>query len=284
MPGIIWLASYPKSGNTWLRAFLANFISGSAEPVPINDLPNFVLGDGFLIHYEQLTGKAADDLSEEELTRLRPRLHEWLAVSRPPNDVFVKTHNALVLADGVPLITPHATAGAIYVVRNPFDVAVSFAHHYQIPYQRAVDALCDKEYVLPPSGGQVTQVLCDWSGHYRSWTSVSGLTRHVMRYEDMKRSPQKAFRGLIKFLGLPQDKARLAKAIRFSSFDQLASQERRTDFVEARPDKATRFFRRGKVGGWREVLSAEQTDQLIETHREVMSELGYIDADGRLKV
>ena len=59
MPGIVWLASYPKSGNTWVRAFLANLMADRAEPVPINDLPNYCLGDNFLLHYEQYTGKKA---------------------------------------------------------------------------------------------------------------------------------------------------------------------------------------------------------------------------------
>ena len=124
MPGIIWLASYPKSGNTWLRAFLANYLANAVRPVPINDLPNFILGDNLLLHYEQFTNRKAEDLSDEDFTRLRPRIHEWFARSRR-EDVFVKTHNAVSKVHGVPLITPSVTAGAIYVIRNPMDVAVS---------------------------------------------------------------------------------------------------------------------------------------------------------------
>ena len=61
MAGIIWLASYQKSGNTWVRAFLANLLHNPDRPLPINELPNFALGDGFLIHFEALSGKPASE-------------------------------------------------------------------------------------------------------------------------------------------------------------------------------------------------------------------------------
>ena len=283
MPGIIWLASYPKSGNTWLRAFIANYLSSPAAPLPINDLPNHILGDNLLLHYEQYTHRAGNQLSEEQLTRLRPRIHEWFARSRP-QDVFVKTHNAVTQVDGVPLITPSATAGAIYVVRNPMDVAVSFAHHYQVSYERAVESLCEENYCLPPSSGLLPQFLTSWSQHVRSWTEAPGLTLHLMRYEDMQAKPVKAFGRLIKFLGLAGDSARLKKAIKFSSFRELAKQEKTTRFVESRPDGKTRFFRAGKSGSWRDILTEAQVQTLIECHGEVMIKTGYLAGNGKLLI
>ena len=281
MPGIVWLASYPKSGNTWVRAFLANFLADAPEPVPINDLPKHLLGDNFLIHYKQFTGKDPATLSRAEIQALRPKIHRWFAYSRPDNTI-VKTHNAVAKIDGQPLITPSATAGAIYVVRNPLDVAVSFAHHYQTDYDRAVEALCDDDYVLPPSGGQLEQYLGSWSQHVRSWTTAPGLPVYVVRYEDMHRKPMKAMGGLIKFLALPEDKARLKKAIKFSAFRELQSQERQERFVEARPDEKARFFREGRIGTWRNALSESQTDRLAACHEAMMTTYGYMNSQGRL--
>ena len=138
MWGIIWLASYPKSGNTWLRAFLANYMKNQDDPLPINDLVGYALGDGFVIHYERLTGKKAEDLSPDHIDRLRPQVHEWFASSKGQT-VFVKTHNLVGQAGGTPLITPSATAGAIYLVRNPLDLAVSYVSLCDIPdYRRAI--------------------------------------------------------------------------------------------------------------------------------------------------
>ena len=279
MGGILWLSSYPKSGNTWLRAYLANLFQNPKEPIPINELPDYTLGDNFLIHYEQFTGKTAEELTPEEITALRPRIHEWFAHSRP-DTVFVKTHNACALAGGQPLITPAATAGAIYVIRNPLDVAVSFASHYQITLQRAVDLLGDDKHILPASPGQLEQVLMSWSSHVRSWTRAPGMRLHVMRYEDMKTKPYETFAGLSRFLGLPEERSRIMRAIEFSSFDEMKKQEDAGGFVEARPDGKAKFFREGKAGGWREALSEDQVKRIITAHRDVMAEFGYLTQAG----
>ena len=283
MGGILWLSSYPKSGNTWLRAYLANFFRNPPRPLPINELPDYVLGDNFLIHYEQFSGKKAEDLTPEDIAALRPKVHDWFAQSRR-DTVLVKTHNACILADGQPLITPSATAGAIYVIRNPLDVAVSFASHYQVTHERAVELLCDESHMLPAIPGQIAQVLLSWSGHVRSWVRAPDMRIHVMRYEDMQQKPAKTFAGLSKFLGLPQDKERVKRAIKFSAFRELKKQENEGGFSEARPDGKARFFRQGKTGVWRGVLSDEQVARLIDAHGEIMTEFGYLSRDGKLKV
>ena len=278
MPGIIWLASYPKSGSTWLRAFLANFIQGGERPVAINELPNYAFGDNNLLHYRDFTGRDPDALRDEEIAALRPRIHDWFANSRP-HDVFVKTHNAVLTIAGVPLITPGATAGAVYVVRNPLDVAVSFAHHYELPLQRAVNGLCNDSYALAAADDHLTQYVSSWSRHVTSWLDAPGLTLHCLRYEDMMADELAAFAGVARFLGLPEDPARLERAVAFSRFDELAGQEQGGGFVEARR-QGLRFFREGRVGVWREALSEDQVAQLLAAHCPVMERLGYLDAAG----
>ena len=103
-----------------------------------------------------------------------------------------------------------------------------------------------------------------------------------MRYEDMSRKPMKTFGGLIKFLGLPKSPERLNKAIRFSSFDVASRQEQKSGFGE-RPINAKRFFRKGKVGDWRSVLTPSQVDKLIDHHREIMLEFGYLSHDEKVR-
>ena len=279
MPGILWLASYPKSGNTWLRAYLANLFRNPARPIPINDLPNHAFGDNFLIHYEQYSGKKADELDADDIVRLRPQVHEWIALSSP-DTVMVKTHSACVMADDVPLITPAATAAAIYIIRNPLDLVSSFANHYQTSIDRAIELTADPNYILPSVPGQLEQVLLDWSSHVRSWTQARGMRLHVMRYEDMARGPYKTFAALSRFLGLPEEKARINKAIRFSTFGEMKKQESADGFVEARPDGKAKFFRSGKAGGWRKELSEAQIARIIEAHGEVMTQFGYLNQRG----
>ena len=279
MPGILWMASYPKSGNTWLRAFIANYLKNPSEPMPIDELPQFILGDGVKQPFEKVAGGSVDDMSLEEIQALRPKVHEMFAWSSS-DTVFVKTHNAISVLDGIPTITPDATAGAIYVIRNPLDVAVSYAHHYGISYDRAINAMASDESVVPPHGNQVHQYLGSWSTHVRSWAQAQGLKFHLIRYEDMTFKADKTWRALVKFLELPLETPRLKKAIKFSSFKVLADQEKEDGFVEAVPIDNRVFFRNGKTGAWRKELTADEVQRVIDGHREVMTEYGYLNDKG----
>lgn len=278
MSGIVWLASYPKSGNTWLRALIANYRANAPAPVPINELPRHCLSDNDVGPYVVLSGRDAAHLTPAEINRLRPEVHRRMAASRP-DWVLVKTHSVLGALDGVPLITPDATRAAIYVVRNPLDVATSFADHYGLSIDAALRALDNDHNATPPASGVIFQFLSSWRQHVESWRAAPGLPLHVVRYEDMHRDPVATLRGVARFLGLADDQALLERAARFSRFDVLAEQERRAGFVE-RSRNSARFFRHGRIGDWRSILSGGQAEGLIERCRSTMHALGYLDADG----
>jgi hypothetical protein len=279
---ILWLASYPKSGNTWLRAFLANYLRNAAEPQAINALPEFALGDMRIEPYARISGKNPAALSRDEINRLRPEAHRALAAASS-GLVPVKTHSAIATVGGVPTITPDVTFGAIYVIRNPLDVAVSFSHHYAVSLDQAVTAICFRGLEIPAKDGHVVQIISDWSTHVRSWLNAPGLNLKTLRYEDMLASPRRAFAAVCAFLKMPKDEARLRRAIRHSSFSVLAEQERKDGFVE-RARGADAFFRRGRAGTWREELAPAQVEAILACHRPLMTELGYLSADGKILV
>jgi hypothetical protein len=102
-----------------------------------------------------------------------------------------------------------------------------------------------------------------------------------MRYEDMTRSPTKTFGGVLDFLKIAKDRERLKRAIRHSSFNVLAGQERQSGFVE-RSRNAESFFRQGEIGGWRKELTAEHVDFIVHHHREAMTKMGYLSPEGKL--
>lgn len=278
MSHILWLASYPKSGNTWLRAFLANFLTNAAQPVDINSLDQFALGDMVTWPYEQVFGGPVDDRPLEDIYLARPQAHRLLAQSGP-GVVFVKTHNRLAKFDDTPTITPEVTFGAVYLIRNPLDVMVSYSRHYGISIDDAITGSGTEVHFLPRRPGKIDQDLGTWSQHVRGWTLAPGLFRHVMRYEDILRDPIKAFSGVVDFLGTPKNPARLRRAVKFSSFRELAGQERRRGFSE-KSSKSDRFFSAGKAGTWRGTLSDAQVAQVIELHGPVMSDWGYLDDRG----
>jgi len=276
--GILWLASYPKSGNTWLRAFLANYLDNAARPVSINRLPELSFSDSRARYFEQVAGRPVGSLSWQEINQLRPKVHRLLANARP-GVVPVKTHAAVGVVEGVPTITAGVTTRAIYIVRNPLDVCVSFAHHYGLSVDNAVKAIGFPGLKTQPRADQVPQVLSDWSRHVTGWVNLAGVALLTVRYEDMTASPLATFGKVVRFLDLPADQERLRRAIRRSDFRVLAGQEESDGFVEASSHTA-RFFRQGTVGGWRNVLSEEQVERIVKQHGPTMSRFGYRRDDG----
>lgn len=282
MGKLMWLASYPKSGNTWVRAFLANYLTDSAQPVDINTLASFAVGDMRIEQYVRVGKRPAESLKPADIDRLRPLAHRSIAEMHP-GSIFVKTHSVIGRVGGTALITPEVTAGAVYVVRNPLDVAVSFADHYGLTLDQVTKAICFNRLRIDPRPDQVTQHLSDWSTHVKSWRDAPGLRHHLVRYEDLTDAPEASFTAIVQFLKAPLDTERLQRAIAHSSFPVLAGQEHERGFRE-RSRSAEKFFRSGKVGGWREVLDARHSDAIVAFHREVMGQLGYIDADGTLRI
>ena len=120
----------------------------------------------------------------------------------------------------------------------------------------------------------IYEVHTSWSNHTMSWTQQPHPGLHVVRYEDMLHRPASAFRNVCNFLRLTPPKERLENAIQLSSFDSLKKQEANKGFRE-RSQKSESFFRVGKSGQWREVLSQEQVDRVIENHKEQMQRFRY---------
>lgn len=274
MGNIIWLASYPKSGNTWLRAFLLNLLTDSEEPVDINKMAALTRGDSQAAWYGHFDSRPATALSAEDLARLRPKVHARIAESSA-DSVFVKTHNALIKVAGVPMISQSLTAGVIYVVRNPLDVALSYADHLGQPVDDIIDLMARRDFETPGSEFHVPEHHSDWSSHAASWTQVSHPVLHVVRYEDMAAKPAPAFAAVAGFLGLDPPRESLLRAIRFSSFKVLRAQEKKDGFVERTPVQDS-FFRAGKPGAWRKQLSDAQIRRVVDIHREQMERFDYL--------
>lgn len=287
---IIWLASYPKSGNTWLRVFLANYLSASQEPVDINALATDK-HTGMLASQRKLfddgVGVEASNLTEEEIELYRP--HVYVQLSRKLEDeqtetFFMKTHDAfLTNVRGEPLFPKAATRGVIYLVRNPLDVVVSYAKHFGLSIETSVRALNNQKHCLAGDqlklNSQLRQHLLSWSQHISSWVDQSELPLHVMRYEDMKRSPLATFREALRFADLPERLHDLEDALQKSSLRQLRDQERKKGFGE-NPRQTHAFFGRGQIGGWRRVLTKEQVASVIEVHGEMMQRFDYLTPGG----
>ncbi len=282
MKNIIWLASYPKSGNTWFRLFLSNLRQDSDKPADINQLERMPIASGRAV-FDDITGIAAADLSHDEIDNLRPEVYRFLAEeAKEPR--FLKIHDAYTYVNGgKPLVPPEATRGVIYFIRNPLDIAVSFTNHSGISIASTIERMNDESFCFCDStaklDGQLRQRLLSWSGHVRSWTEAPGLDIHVMRYEDMKQNPRETFTAAARFAGLEHPPERIEKALRLSDFKKVQRQEQEKGFNEKSPACGS-FFYKGESGYWRDVLNEEQAQTIINTHKEVMKQFGYVAEGG----
>ena len=274
MGNIVWLASYPKSGNTWLRAFLLNLMTDADEPVDINKMAALTQGDSQAKWYAGFDARPPTALGAEDLARLRPQVHARIAESSP-DSVFVKTHNALVEVAGAAMISQSATAGVIYVVRNPLDVALSYADHLGVTVDDILTLMAERGFETPASASHVPEHHSDWSSHVKSWTQVAHPALHVVRYEDMAARPVVTFAAIARFLGLDPPREALSRVVRFASFKVLRAQEKISGFVERTPVQKS-FFRAGKPGGWRKQLSKAQVRRMLDVHREQMQRFDYV--------
>jgi len=276
MGNIVWLASYPKSGNTWLRAFLANLIANRSNPVPLDELSRHAEDEANPDLFSALAGRPSAGLDLGEIAALRPQVHAAIA-QRAQGTRFVKTHNMAGSFDGHPLHNWQVSAGAIYVVRNPLVVAVSMPHHFGVGIDEAIERLADENVATGNDELFVSQVLGSWSLHVKGWADMANERVLVLRYEDLLEKPAKQFAKVAKLVGLGQDRARIERAIRHAGFQSLSSMEKKHGFVEA-SGQGARFFRKGRVNEWREALSREQAQRVVDAHREQMKRFGYVPA------
>jgi hypothetical protein len=272
---IWWLASYPKSGNTWLRIALASLLSG--RPADINAMPFVSVIANNRARFDKALGIESADLTLEQEANLQPRAFElWAADAAQP--LYCKTHDAHRMTPaGEPLFPTAVTLGAICVVRDPRAVAVSLANHLAESIDKAIARMED-----PAAGSstftsrlspQLFQRHGRWCDHIDSWLSAP-FPVHLLRYEDMHSDPHAAFAAVATFLGLPSDCERIAAAVEAAAFPRLQAQERATGFVE-KPMQAAAFFREGTVDGWRRTLLPEQAARIVAANEAVMRRLGY---------
>jgi hypothetical protein len=276
-PGLVWLASYPKSGNTWTRAFLSNLasiIAGERDELDINAINRFTIGENFIQFYEQRLGFTPTEKHRKEIAALRHEVQQWIA-DQFDGLVFVKTHNGLVMDQGRSIINFAVTSGAIYIVRNPLDVAISLAHHLGGTIDEAIETMASRNTQTPINEKRVYEIWGSWSRHVESWTRKPHPAIYIMRYEDMLSAPAKTFGRLARHFLLNPRPEQLALAIERSSFANLRSQEEKEGFQE-KSEKADRFFREGRAGQWKEVLSTKQIERIVHDHGTQMDRFGYL--------
>lgn len=274
MSGATWLASYPRSGNTWVRLALHAALH-----------PGGFVGFDALMEYgrstisrrqiEEVMGIDSGELTGEELGQLRVDFHQAVfgAADMPS---LVKVHDRWDES----LFAARLTHGAVYLIRDPRDVAISWAAFKGKSIDWAIGFLADPHAHIGRRNGKfrstLPETLGSWSDHVRSWLDVAPFGVVTVRYEDLLADTAGQLAVILAAMGKSLGPDAIARAVEGSRFERLAGEEQANGFA-LRPASSERFFRVGRAGSWRKVLSPAQAATIERDHREVMVRLGYLD-------
>jgi aryl sulfotransferase len=272
---IAWIASYPRSGSTWLRLALSAL--DSVRPVDINR-PELKVRVAGTLEFDEFFGIESSELLDSEIDDARPALHRAIAASAPGKLLLRKVHDRYWRTSrGETVFEAAISLGAVYIVRDPRDVAISFATFRGLSLDDAIAFMGNADAVMAARGSglksQLQQPLGTWSEHITSWLDSTAMPICLLRYEDMLAAPIDQLTRAARFLGMPADKS--AHAIESVRFDRLQEMENVQGFRE-RPRSAPRFFARGRMGTWKQVLTADQRRRLEGDHELIMTRLGYL--------
>jgi len=289
-----YLASYPKSGNTWCRVFITELrrlagldsadATASAQQEEQALRLNRDLATGSFVssrHWlDDQLGIDSSDLCWAELDKVRGRVGHQRALYAECLR-YHKVHDAFTSPDsaGRPVVPTEGCRGAVVMIRHPADVAVSLSHFFSWELERCVAFLLNEEAALCRSstrgGHQVRQFMGTWANHVNSWVDQQQIPVLLLRYEDLLAQPELHFGFLAGFLDLPTEPELIRQTVANTRFEKLRAKEEEEGGFHERPDGCERFFRSGRSGEGQEQLNADQLAQLEDAFSSTFQQFGY---------
>jgi hypothetical protein len=277
---ITWLASYPKSGNTWVRLFLDAYV---LDTIPDINKIYSTRADQHSKHYNIGDFKIEDiPLEQQILARgfMLLNLDRNLGCGYvndedgTPLPLIVKTHMANVTVNDVKTIPSIITDKVIYLYRDPRKVVISYAKHMGLTLDETIDIMISKDQASwdGEDADRLPQHMSSWLVNTQSYMTATDLKVYALKYEEIIENPEVNFEFMLKALGIPIDKKRLQKAIDNCSIDNLRKQEKEKGFIEKNTKTEYSFF-----GDKQKLeLTQEQENRLVEGCMPMIETLGYI--------
>ena len=276
---IIWLASYPKSGNTLLRSMLASYFYSKEGILNFNDTYKIQQFPA-IQHFKNLN---LDLTNEKEIYENFIEAQRFINIDKKIK--FMKTHSSLARINNCNFTDLNNSLGAIYIVRDPRNVVTSFAHHYNLGVDETIKVMTDPKRWLVKTDLIYKTFLGSWSINYNSWKQMKSRIL-IIKYEDLankKKTTLLKIFNFIKKIGFPDfevDMLKLNKVIKTSEFKNMQVLEKKEDFKEAviDPKSKTRkvFFKFGPKNDWKKILNKEFKEKIEKAFSKEMEELGYV--------
>lgn len=274
---LVWLASYPKSGNTWVRLFLDAYFLADLN---INDVMTSVSDDrAGLYATGAQTRPECLPIELQHLTRPMALLRLVTNFNEANHGIplYVKTHHANMLANGVEMLPFSLTRSTIFIVRDPRDVVSSFAKHMGCDIDQAIEWMDDKYKTLSSTAGCMSDFISSWDGHTLSYLNGDTHNIRTFRYEDMRADPVKEFTAILRHSGVDPEPLRVRQALKLVELDKLRDMEKIDGFMESSIHAKNEFFGKGEVGGWSDKLTPGQQHKIEKKFGRVMKRLGYLE-------
>lgn len=281
---IIWIASYPRSGNTWIRSFLSTYLYSKKGNIVFENIkkiinfPNIYHFKGiFEINKflkEELKDKKKKDKKKFEISKY------WIAAQKKINlnkeITFLKTHNFGGSLEGNDFTNSENTLGVIYLVRDPRSVAISNAHHNNISFDQSVNDLLD-EKIFATNEGNLLEFRSSWRVNYLSWKNRQ-YPKIIIRYEDLHSETFQNFKKILNFISdfreINIDDSKIKNTIDTCKFENLSNLEDSIGFSERL--KNNKFFRKGLVDEWKTELNKNQIKKIEDAFSDEMKDLKYL--------
>ena len=276
---IIWLASYPKSGNTWVRVFLNSLFYTDNNESDINNLsigqfPNRK-------HFKDIT-KNMDDINEFS----KHCINAQSKLNLSNQTIFLKTHHAYWRNGNYKFTDTENTLGVIYIVRDPRNIITSLKNHYNFEnYDDALKFLLDDRKVIGTKNSEkevdLPHIISSWTNHFNSWKKMN-KNYLLIKYENLINFPELEFEKITKYLenliNKKFEKTKILDSIKKSSFDNLKKKEQSYGFVEApiSIDQPISFFYMGPKNNWRNLLDEKISRKIEKEFKKEMLELNYL--------
>jgi hypothetical protein len=272
---IVYLASYPRSGNTFARILLGAY--GGIDD--LNQLEDAIPADtsGFL--WQNVPDYESQEISARNNWKFRRQvIDDYRRRPSPLPFRGLKTHTANLVAFGAPAFDLRPEDRVVYLVRHPLDVALSNADYNNHDLEASIDLMCRPGTCVANGSLGSIEARGSWPEHVAGWLGATACPGLLVRYEDLCADTAGLLRKIIAFIGLPVEEDRVAHAVERSRFSRLQRQERETGFQEAPANtRSGRFFREGRSGQWQAEMSPEQIARLAGYCAETMARLGYPD-------
>ena len=273
---IIWISSYPKSGNTWVRAFLSTYLDSTDGKFnfslldKIGEFPDHNILNKFM--------DSKDFYNLSEVSKYWIKVQELINLNKKLT--FLKTHSSLCNINGNKFTNSDNTLAFIHIVRDPRNIVLSMANHFGITQEESYKIISDKMHIIYPKKNNQpipSTLVSSWNNHYLSWKNSDSINKIVIKYEDLIKDTKNTFEKIVNFLSkhtkIKYDEEKIAQSINETQFDNLKKNEDKHGFNMGQKNK---FFYLGKKNDWKNLLDPEIGNKINLQFKSEMNELGYI--------